>query len=114
MTLRDFLKLTTPAKGSVRTQFVGRREQQARNGKPFLRVELADESERVSLNIFSGSPAFEYFSGAQAGECLELSGVFGPSDYGPNVEGPAARKLKPTEEEEFFLGFFLRKKERVK
>ena len=80
MTLRDFLKLTTPAKGSVRAQFVGRREQQARNGKPFLRVELADESERVSLNIFSGSPAFEYFAGAQPGECLELTGVFGPSD----------------------------------
>lgn len=111
MTLRDFLKLTTPAKGSVRTQFVGRREQQARNGKPFLRVELADESERVSLNIFSGSPVFEYFSGAQPGECLELSGVFGPSDYGPNVEGPAARKLKPTEEEEFFLGGEERRKQ---
>jgi hypothetical protein len=104
MTLRDFLKLTAPAKGSLRAQFVGRREQTARNGKPFLRVDLADETERVSLNIFSGSPAFEYFTGAEVGECLELTGVFGPSDYGPNVDGPAARKLKPAEEEEFFLG----------
>ena len=76
MTLRDFLKLTAPVKGSVRAQWVGRREQTARNGKPFLRVELADETERVSLNIFSGSPAYEYFSGGEVGECIELSGIF--------------------------------------
>ena len=104
MTLRDFLKLTSPVKGSVWAQWVGRREQTARNGKPFLRVELADQTERVSLNIFSGSPAYEYFSGGEVGECIELTGVFGPSDYGPNVDGPGARRLKPAEGEAFFAG----------
>jgi 3'-5' exoribonuclease len=104
MNLRDFLKLTNPVKGSVRAQWVGRREQTARNGKPFLRVELADETERVSLNIFSGSPAYEYFTSGGVGECIELSGVFGPSDYGPNVDGPAARVLKSAEVEAFFAG----------
>ncbi len=104
MTLRDFLKLTAPAKGAVRAQLVSRREQTARNGKPFLRVELADETDRVGLNLFSGSPAYSYFTSAEPRECLELTGFFGPSEYGPNVDGPSARKLQPAEEEEFFLG----------
>jgi len=104
MTLREFLKLHTPAKGAIRAQMVARREQLARNGKPFLRVELADETDRVALNIFSGSPAHEFFQSAEPGECLELTGTFGPSDYGPNVDGPSARPLKPVEVEAFFDG----------
>ncbi|NDH86845.1 hypothetical protein EBY67_07320, partial [bacterium] len=104
MTLREFLKLTAPVKGAVRAQLISRREQAARNGKPFLRVELGDETDRVGLNLFSGSPAFAVFSSADVRECFELSGVFGPSDYGPNVESPSARKLTAEEEEEFFLG----------
>ena len=111
MTLRDFLKLTAPAKGALRAQLAGRREQTAKTGKPFLKVDLADETERVTINIFSGSPAFEYFVGAEVGECLELTGVFGPSDYGPNVDGPAARRLRPAEVEEFFLGGEERRKQ---
>ena len=39
MTLREFLQLTAPVKGAVRAQLISRREQAARNGKPFLRVE---------------------------------------------------------------------------
>ncbi|NBV96644.1 MAG: HD domain-containing protein, partial [Verrucomicrobia bacterium] len=104
MTLREFSKLTLPAKGFVRAQLIARREQTARNGKPFLRVELADETERLGLNLFSGSGAYDYFQSADVGECLELTGVFGPSDYGPNVEGPSARALKPAEVEAFFAG----------
>ena len=104
MTLREFLKLTAPVKGAVRAQLISRREQAARNGKPFLRVEIADETDRVGLNLFSGTPAFTFFSSADVRTCLELTGVFGPSDYGPNVDSPSARKLNATEEEEFFLG----------
>lgn len=104
MTLHNFLKLTTPAKGSVRAQLVARKEQKARNGKPFLRVELADETDRLGLNLFSGSSAYDFFSSAELGECLELSGVFGPSEYGPNVDNPSARTLNEKEMEEFFLG----------
>ena len=104
MTLREFSKLSGPAKGAVRAQLIARKEQTARNGKPFLRVELADETERLGLNLFSGSSAYEYFAAAEIGECLELTGVFGPSDYGPNVEGPSARGLKPNEVEAFFDG----------
>jgi len=104
MTLREFSKLSGPAKGAVRAQLIARKEQTARNGKPFMRVELADETERLGLNLFSGSSAYEYFATAEIGECLELTGVFGPSDYGPNVEGPSARGLKPNEVEAFFDG----------
>lgn len=104
MTLREFSKLSAPAKGAVRAQFIARREQTARNGKPFLRVELADETERMGLNMFSGSSAYEYFQSAELGECLELVGVFGPSDYGPNVDGPSARALTPSEVKAFFDG----------
>ena len=104
MTLREFSKLSAPAKGAIRAQLIARREQTARNGKPFLRVELADETERMGLNMFSGSSAYEYFQSAEVGECLELVGVFGPSDYGPNVDGPSARALTTSEVEAFFDG----------
>jgi 3'-5' exoribonuclease len=69
LTVRDIKALPRDGGDTCASVLLVRRltAKTAKNGNPFLNVELADKTGTFGLNVFSDSPAYELFSGLKDG-----------------------------------------------
>jgi len=70
--------------------------------KPYFDIEIADQTAKAKLKIWSDSQAFPFLSSIQKGEVVGLDAVFTKNQWGLNAGRPAMRLLSEEDKTAFF------------
>ncbi len=77
----------------------------ARNGKPFWELVLADAEGKITLRAWNDEPAFGDCDSLEVGVFVEISGTFTQSaNFGPEAKNWRCRSLSPQEQEALLAG----------
>ncbi len=93
-----------PAQGTIRACIAKKLLRTARNGKPYLEVQLADPGSDILLKVWETMPWYPELERAEEETSVAIDGVWRNSQFGIDVSGATVRPLTPGEEESLLIG----------